>query len=743
MKKIISIVLSVLMLAGCFVALIPTTTANNETIKNPGAVPSVTKGELIYSEDFEGSDLSDAEGTPLTNGDLASALGWSATFVTDDFMTVVAEESDHAVEIGAVTSASMELTFLNDSRIAGGDYIVEYTHTMVDNVGGINRAFGVVTGGDASTNACTDTVISAMVEERAQTAVEIGFPGQKSAKQTTEFYDFATEKVTYTTRTGKNVTRAKGTGSVYGMEIRFRLVIDNEFGVSLWMVGAEDTATLVAYADMQAKIGSINWNKQATAIASNVMFSILKGYTVKVDDIAVYAIQRDTPKMDGFSKFETPGLIVSEVMAQGGEGHEWIEIYNAGETGLNIYDFAVAREEGIAINNLYSGAVSEEEICYVLPGANETYTNPAYADGVLLPGDAVVLLIPGAGASVDSFKENDLKQTYGMSDEAIAKLRIFTAYGITINEKGNDLFAVTPIDKATGTAKVLGHNITDHNYVVSLTADFKAGSSSFGSFDGVGCFGYTSEQYLSNEITFLGADGKYTGHGLVDAELRPAKKELEGVPCTPGYLPSKNAKALHMVTLTGMLFEEDMVEQIYLNIEYIPSITPESTLTKKFAGWMDEAGNIVQSLAAVRTKGEDRVLVAVYEDEIPEFAGYQVTEAVGGKYDLRIVASVDRLDSVAFGMKINFKYHNGVKNVYGSNEYYCRFVYEEISTDYGTGTVSASTYDANYLVAFHIEGCPVGVPVEYTVITFAVFEDETGLRTTEWSNTPMTFSIAG
>ena len=59
MKKIISILLSVLMLAGCFVALVPT--ANAAAIKDPSVVPVVTKGDLINSENFEGENLYDPD----------------------------------------------------------------------------------------------------------------------------------------------------------------------------------------------------------------------------------------------------------------------------------------------------------------------------------------------------------------------------------------------------------------------------------------------------------------------------------------------------------------------------------------------------------------------------------------------------------------------------------------------------------------------------------------------------------
>ena len=63
MKKIISIVLSVMMIAGLFVTLIPVVSAKPATMAEPGL--------LVYSEDFEGDNL-----TGKTDNALTQALGW-------------------------------------------------------------------------------------------------------------------------------------------------------------------------------------------------------------------------------------------------------------------------------------------------------------------------------------------------------------------------------------------------------------------------------------------------------------------------------------------------------------------------------------------------------------------------------------------------------------------------------------------------------------------------------------------
>ena len=122
-------------------------------------------------------------------------------------------------------------------------------------------------------------------------------------------------------------------------------------------------------------------------------------------------------------------------------------------------------------------------------------------------------------------------------------------------------------------------------------------------------------------------------------------------------------------------------------------------------------------------------------------------------YDIRIVAYVGRMDlsddrdanddlsSAAFGMQIGFRFVEDGETITGSKKYYCRYVYEEILEDYGSGTVSAESYESRYLVVFHVEGCDASKAVEFDVTTFAEFEDEYGARTTEWSEESMTFSI--
>lgn len=771
MKKIISILLTVLMLAGCFVALVPTATA---AAPDASIVPAVTKGELVYSENFESEALYTKEMiAPEEGGDpvetavtlkedaLLAALGWSGTLnfnedpvtqSTRNSATLVKEEIagdtptyNHKLFLKALDN-DLALTFVDNALLAGGDYIIEFTQTVVSNDGNDSRATGILTGGDASADSCNDTVIHAMLQEKGNSTIDIGFPSQAIDDLETAEKDIATGKTRIKKANGTNVQR--NNGSIYNKEYRYTIVVDNEFGVSMYYTDLKKgTTTLFAYSVMQQEgIGAANWTRLAAMIESDVAYNIMKGLCVELDDFQVYTIQRETEKYPGAANF-APGLIISEFMTMGTANQEWIEVYNAGDVAVNVYDYAIAREAGASIKNLYTGTVAEDEICYIYPdektiGAN-TFTNPAYADGVLLPGDAAILFIPGAStATVETFKELDLKGVYGMTDAEIAALKIFTIcseHNFTNNDTGNDLFAVTPV--VNGVAKVLGQNITNRDCVESLSADVKGGKNAYLAFEGVNSGGYTPKEYCSNEVIWFDADRNFSGRAVMDQTFSPNNKSLSDTPCTPGYIRTAHAKKLHSVTLTGMILEEDYVDTVYMNIEYVPTLVPQSTKTQKFAGWLDAEGNVIQSLAAVRTKGEDLVLVAYYETVIPKLAGYQVTETVAGKYDLRIVATVDNLDSVAFGMRVAFKYNDGEKDVYGAKEYFCRYIYEEISTDYGTGTVSAETYNAEYIVAFHIEGCHADVEMEYTITTFAVFQDADGGRSTEWDNNAMIFTL--
>ena len=158
MKKIVSIFLTILMVAGLFVALIPTASAASEGRKTLDGVsymapPEVTKGELIMSEDFEDVDAT------LTNLDLIKALGWGYKVVTDanndgygdsdvEWLASVKAEITDGIDgnqgLHITNTATLEqLVFASDDRLGGGDYIVEYTFKMTNASLAANSGSGI------------------------------------------------------------------------------------------------------------------------------------------------------------------------------------------------------------------------------------------------------------------------------------------------------------------------------------------------------------------------------------------------------------------------------------------------------------------------------------------------------------------------------------------------------------------------------------------------------------------------
>ena len=117
MKKVLSILLSVMMVAGLFVALIPAASAATKTdLTAAVAPPSYTLGEAWYTEDFENVNAS------LTGANLFSALGWDAGNKALPSGTTFAVETEGENQWVSLIGSAKVVPFLTDERLAGGDY---------------------------------------------------------------------------------------------------------------------------------------------------------------------------------------------------------------------------------------------------------------------------------------------------------------------------------------------------------------------------------------------------------------------------------------------------------------------------------------------------------------------------------------------------------------------------------------------------------------------------------------------
>ena len=94
-----------------------------------------------------------------------------------------------------------------------------------------------------------------------------------------------------------------------------------------------------------------------------------------------------------------------------------------------------------------------------------------------------------------------------------------------------------------------------------------------------------------------------------------------------------------------------------------------------------------------------------------DLIGYQTTEVVDGKYDLRIVASAGA-DVEALGFIVNIKYFDAEGKILGDKMVteYVKTVYTSIKGD--NKTYKASDYYADYLYTLTIKGIPASVTTE-------------------------------
>ena len=131
MKKISSAFLCLCVLVGSMAALIPTASgAMVSKIPNAASVPSPKeKTELVYSEDFEDPSLDSS----LMGSALMDALGWTGTLSDADLLTLTEEGDGTAVSITASSTRMDTVCLLQDDRLIGGDYILEYDVHLISN----------------------------------------------------------------------------------------------------------------------------------------------------------------------------------------------------------------------------------------------------------------------------------------------------------------------------------------------------------------------------------------------------------------------------------------------------------------------------------------------------------------------------------------------------------------------------------------------------------------------------------
>ncbi len=284
MKKVISILLSVMMVAGLFAALIPTASA----LAYEKKVPTVVKREILYSENFENEDY-----RSLTGADLRAKLGWTVGTDTNETSTpssvtskiVATGTDDHAIELGHPGQGAWANTVIyQNDKLAGGDYMLEYTQKMTANVSSDGQGIGFVSNGQrqaTSSSSYAKTAWQVNLKERGNWDTLAYYPGEIERLDICEDIDYDPSSATSANGAGSN-------GSIINKEIRVRIVIDADFGMTIYTL---ESGAWTMQATMMNASGVSKWASKSSSIGNQIMMRLIGGPTVQLDDIEIATIE--------------------------------------------------------------------------------------------------------------------------------------------------------------------------------------------------------------------------------------------------------------------------------------------------------------------------------------------------------------------------------------------------------------------------------------------------------------------
>ena len=289
MKRALSILLSVMMVAGLFVALIPSATAATKTtLSQAESTPEPVKNKVLYQEDFEDVDAS------LTGAELREALGWTVS--TDPHSgekstpsgatsTIVETgTNDHAIELYAGGTWG-NTTIFQDSRLAGGDYYIEYTQKMTENQGTDGQGLGFVSNGDRTNNTTTvhgKTAWQVNLKERGDWDTLAYYEGATGRVDVCHAFDYDTSSTPSYSESDTNKR-----GSIVGKEIRVRIVVDADFGLIIY---TQENGVWTLQATRASADTTTTWAAKSASIGDQILLRLINGPTVQLDDIEIGTI---------------------------------------------------------------------------------------------------------------------------------------------------------------------------------------------------------------------------------------------------------------------------------------------------------------------------------------------------------------------------------------------------------------------------------------------------------------------
>ena len=266
MKKLLSVLLCLSMLAGAVLAMIPAASA---AVTDPERFPAMEKAELIYSENFEDDSMTNA----FDSTELIELLGWSGTAFQGMEVRKDANSDNHQLYFAA--NADSNMTICTDDRLAGGNYTIEYTATMLTFASGSDGA-GM---GFRSSYKEETAGWNFLTKERGNFDFHFHTTDYAAGNRHSET-DIAPEAETVD---GTN----RANGSIVGEKIRFRLVIDAENGLSAYVIDQNTGAATIVVGMNEECVSS--WANDSATLNNSVQIRAINTLTsYLVDDIQIW-----------------------------------------------------------------------------------------------------------------------------------------------------------------------------------------------------------------------------------------------------------------------------------------------------------------------------------------------------------------------------------------------------------------------------------------------------------------------
>lgn len=336
MKKFLSVLISVMMVAGLFVALIPSASA--VTVTNDSAALKMPEdiGQPLYTEDFEGENLYNGE-TALADHALTKALGWkqaediASVTVNGETHDAYAQEglagtgtatlksnatnTDHSIQLKMEEQPDgygWGIQFVNDERLAGGNYIVEFT-MVIDSVPttsnwGINFRnnhpwqYKTATGVNSSVLPAEDVFAYNIQIKRnglwdchLKPNSTTGFASGdvlEGADSTANWLGGIEGTNSGTAGELNDTYLADDANSILGCENTFRMVVDASAGVHMFVLN-QNTREWMYYFGMD-ETSRTAFAQNVNKLGSGINLIVRSDVTWSVDDISVYSYGTET-----------------------------------------------------------------------------------------------------------------------------------------------------------------------------------------------------------------------------------------------------------------------------------------------------------------------------------------------------------------------------------------------------------------------------------------------------------------